>query len=155
MSRRGGAQAKTVAMYARLDQMAQEWVSTWELAFILEAEYGRASSYACRLVNRWAADRGAKVAVVVAGKLPFYCSRKGAALDIGALCKQYWGTLPVYFRRTHDFNTLPAEEGFHATLLAYGALCLGRSDCLAAFNSWAEANHQPRIKRETLERFLP
>ena len=155
MSRRGGAQAKTVAMYAKLDQLSREWASTLELAFALESEYGRANSYAGRIVNRWATARGDKVSVVVAGKLPFYCARKGAALDISALCKQYWGRLPNYFRRTHAFDTLPEDERLHAILLAYGALCLERSDCVTAFNNWATANHQPKIKRGTLERNLP
>lgn len=155
MSRRGGAQAKTIAMYARLDQLAQEWVSSLELACTLEEEFGRAYNYACRIANRWAAERGDKVAIAYAGHQPFYCTRKGAALDVSALHMRYWGSLPVYFRRSHDFSELSEEDRVHATLLAYGALCLGRSDCLTAFNKWAAAHRQWKIKRETLERFLP
>lgn len=154
MSRRGGAQAKTVAMYARLDQLAQEWVSSLELASVLEEEFGRAYSYACRLANRWAADRGDKVVTAYAGHQPFYCVHKGKALDVTALCTRYWGSLPIHFRRTHDLGDLPDEERIQIVLLAYGALCLGRSDCRTAFNKWATANRQWKIKRETLERFL-
>ena len=154
MSRRGGLQAKTLAMYSRLDQLSQEWVSTLELADALENEFGRSFGYACKVVNQWARARSESVAMALAGSTPFYCSRPGAALDVGMLCKQYWGTLPVRFRRDRNFEKCPPEEKLHAVLMAYGYLCLGRSDCRAAFNKWAAANKQRRIQR-TLARDLP
>ena len=154
MSRRGGLQAKTLAMYSRLDQLSQEWVSTLELADALENEFGRSFGYACKIVNQWARARSESVAMALAGSTPFYCSRPGAALDVGMLCKQYWGTLPVRFRRDRNFEKCPPEEKLHAVLMAYGYLCLGRSDCRAAFNKWATANKQRRIQR-TLARDLP
>lgn len=154
MSRRGGLQAKTLAMYNRLDQLSQEWVSTLELADALENEFGRSFGYACKIVNQWARVRSESVAMALAGSTPFYCSRSGAALDVGMLCKQYWGTLPVRFRRDRNFEKCPPEEKLHAVLMAYGYLCLGRSDCLTAFNKWATANKQRRIQR-TLARDLP
>ena len=154
MSRRGGLQAKTLAMYSRLDQLSQEWVSTLELADALENEFGRSFGYACKIVNQWARARSESVAMALAGSTPFYCSRSGAALDVGMLCKQYWGTLPVRFRRDRNFEKCPPEEKLHAVLMAYGYLCLGRSDCLTAFNKWATANKQRRIQR-TLARDLP
>lgn len=154
MSRRGGLQAKTLAMYSRLDQLSQEWVSTLELADALENEFGRSFGYACKIVNQWARARSESVAMALAGITPFYCSRPGAALDVGMLCKQYWGTLPVRFRRDRNFEKCSPEEKLHAVLMAYGYLCLGRSDCLTAFNKWATANKQRRIQR-TLARDLP
>lgn len=147
MSRRGGLQAKTLAMYNRLDQLSQEWVSTLELADALENEFNRSSSYARRVVYSWARARSESVAMVLAGTTPFYCSRPSAALDVEALCKQYWGTLPKKFRECHDLKAISPEEKLHVILMAYGYLCLGRSDCLTAFNKWAVARRQYKIKR--------
>lgn len=153
MSRRGGLQAKTLAMYNRLDQLSQEWVSTLELADALENEFARSPSYARRIVYSWARARSESVAMTLAGSTPFYCSRPGAALDVGMLCKRYWGTLPGRFRRDRNFEKCSPEEKLHAVLMAYGYLCLGRSDCLVAFNKWAAANKQQRIQK-TLARDL-
>ena len=148
MSRRGGLQAKTLAMYNRLDQLSQEWVSTLELADALENEFGRSFGYACKIVNQWARARSESVAMALAGSTPFYCSRSGAALDVGMLCKQYWGTLPKAFRLNHDMAGIPEEDRLHGVLMAYGYLCLGRPECRDAFNRWAPRYKQFLIRKE-------
>jgi hypothetical protein len=148
MSRRGGLQAKTLAMYNRLDQLSQEWVSRIELAAALEDEFGRTFGYAARAVDRWALSRGDAVAKAEAGKSVFYCSRSGAALDVAVLCKQFWGTLPKAFRLNHDMAGIPEEDRLHGVLMAYGYLCLGRPECRDAFNRWAPRYKQFLIRKE-------
>lgn len=146
MSRRGGAQAKTVAMYARLNRMTQEWSSISELAYSLASDFGRSYDYALRVVNAWAVKSKARKEYI--GKMPFFCTRPGAALDAGILAGQYWGALPKRFRLDHSaMLALPLEDRIHGVLLAFGYLCLERSDCRTAFNAWAEARKLPRIQR--------
>lgn len=148
MSRRGGAQAKTVAMYARLDDWAQQWTSLEELACRLGDQYGRAYVYATRVVRAWADSRGAAVKRTLVAQMPFYCLRPGAALDADVLAQQYWGRLPERFRKDHqDMLTMPLDERMLGVLTAYGYLRLGRSDCLTAFNNWAQAHKLRRIQK--------
>lgn len=146
MSRRGGAQAKTVAMYARLDQMAQEWTSISELAYTIASDFGRTYDYALRIVGAWAEKSGARREYVA--KIPFFCLRKGAALDAEVVAGQHWGTLPERFRKDHQaMASLPTEDRIHGTLLAFGYLCLERPDCRTAFNNWAGKRKLPLIQR--------
>ena len=149
MSRRGGLQAKTLAMYNRLDQLSQEWVSASELAFYLCEEFGRTYPHALRVVKDWATNRKDRVRESPVARMPFYCTRSGAALDVGVLAGQFWGSLPERFRKDHrGILELPLEERIHGVLMAYGYLCLERSDCRTAFNAWAES-HKLRLIQKT------
>lgn len=147
MSRRGGAQAKTLAIRAQLTEWAQEWTSLEELACRVCDIYGRTYVRATRIVREWAAARGGVQKATVA-QMPFFCTRPGAALDADVLAQQYWGSLPERFRKDHQaMLALPLDERMLGVLTAYGYLCLGRSDCLTAFNNWAQTHRLRRIQR--------
>ena len=148
MSRRGGVQAKTVAMYAKLDEWAQEWMSLEELACLLCDNYGRTYIHATRIVRAWAESRGDAVQKTIAAQMPFFCARRCAALDANVLAERYWGRLPERFRKDHQaVFELPQDDRLLGVLTAYGYLYLGRSDCLTAFNNWARARKLRRIQR--------
>lgn len=137
---------RTIAIYVALDGWAADWISGQELAHAVMDDFHISEDRSRRHVSAWAKHRG--INVVLAGKFKFYCSRPQASPDPTVLRQKYWGLLPDGFRRAHNFDKCGTDEGINAILMAYGALRLGRKDCLEAFNKWALAHKQPRISKD-------
>ena len=138
MTRAGGLQAKTLALYNNLDKMTEQWASAGELAWWIVDNVGLSFLRAQRIVRNWASVRCLKVRTIVCGRTKFYCSRDRAAPDVEVLFHQYWGRLPDSFKKNRGYMTnLPKVERIQGALLAYGWFVLLRPDAAAAFNEWA------------------
>ena len=149
MSRKGGPQPKTVAMFARLDAAAESWAPISMLAGMLGDEYGRPDSYACKVIRAWAQSRGTQISVAFAGRTTFYCSRRNAGLDAGVIAAQVWGQLPQKFRDHRPYlRLLELDERLHVILMAAGWFLHGRNDCRLAFNRWAKKAGRQGIERK-------
>lgn len=140
MSRRGGIQAATAAMFRRLDEAANgNWQSSADLAWLLEDEYEKPFRYAQKIVRRWAEFRGEAVRSQVAGRTTFYCTRPNASLDPNVLASLYWGELPERFRKDRRWPLWKIDENdrLFLIILAHGYATRGIASYRIAFNKWA------------------
>ena len=148
MSRTGGYQGKSIAMFNRLDQVTDDWKSLTDLASILEEEFNREYFRARRIVTEWAEVRGESITRAKVGRTVFYISHPNAVPNVNMLAEKYWGELPTYFRRERDFSKLSPDDRLHAVLLAYGFYIHGRKDCKTAFNKFAASHRLWKIQKE-------
>ena len=141
MSRRGGLQPKTAAMYQFLLGAADAWQRTEELTNLLSEEFGLSIDRAKKVVQSWSLDNPMAVQRVKVGNELFYCSRMQMKPDSKVIAARRWLALPEGFRQRHNrMRGLSRDDWEYAVLLAYGALVLHREDARRAFNEWAEAN---------------
>lgn len=147
MSRRGGLQAKTVAMYRALDEQTEEWKALLELADMLGTQFNLSHFRSYRVITEWFEYRAGKVRREIAGRTSYYCSREGLELDPSVLSTRLWGKLPERFRKGHDIKRKAEspEDAMYATVMAAGWYLYGLRDCGFAFNKWAERHGLSRI----------
>ena len=148
MSRAGGYQPKTLAMFKRLDEAAAKWICVGDLTAILEEEFDKPYEYARKLIREWLRYRGWRLAVVIAGRTSFYCTRVTVGLDAEVIAAQVWGKLPKTWRHRNQYiKQLEPDDRLYLCLMAAGWFLHGRSDCRTAFNAWARKSKHPTIQK--------
>lgn len=143
MSRRGGIQGRTAAMFKRLDEAIDgPWVSAGELIFLLEDEFDKPYGYGQKIVRRWAEFRQGDMQARRAGRTTFYCSRPRASLDPNVLAAIYWGQLPSRFRqnRLWPLWKVAEDDRLYMILMAYGWYTRGSPAFRIAFNKQAKTH---------------